>query len=88
MATGLMKNELLGVIVYFVAFGVSILLMVIGFIVPPTGAIDGSVLSAGGELLGFTLVWRLPEMIKAAKSVKVNTPAGASVEIECDDDIE
>lgn len=77
---------MLGVIVYFVAFGVSIILMIIGFIVPPTGVIDGSVLSAGGELLGFTLVWRLPEMIKAAKSVKVNTPTGASVEIECDGD--
>lgn len=41
------------VVVFAVTMAVSIGLVVGGFLVPPTGIIDGSVLTAVGELLAF-----------------------------------
>lgn len=41
------------VAVFAITLGVSVGLVVAGFLVPPTGVIDGSVLKAVGELLGF-----------------------------------
>ena len=43
-------------IVFWVFASISIILTVSGFIVPPTGAIDGSVLTACGELLVFPIL--------------------------------
>ena len=40
-------------IVFFVCLIISIGLFIGGFFVPPMGVIDGSILTAGGELLGF-----------------------------------
>lgn len=40
-------------IVFFISLFVSICLIVGGFFVPPTGVIDGSVLTAVGELFAF-----------------------------------
>ena len=39
--------------IFYVCLTISILLFVGGFFCPPLGAIDGSVLTAGGILLGF-----------------------------------
>lgn len=39
--------------VFWITLGVSIALVVVGFILPPSGEVDGSVLTAVGELLGF-----------------------------------
>lgn len=38
---------------FLICLGVSVGLIVAGFIVPPTGIVDGSVLTSVGELLGF-----------------------------------
>lgn len=38
---------------FWVCLSISIALVVAGFLVPPTGQIDGSVLTAVGELFGF-----------------------------------
>lgn len=38
---------------FWVCLAISIALVVAGFLVPPTGKIDGSVLTAVGELFGF-----------------------------------
>ena len=54
------------------AFIVSILLIIAGFIVPPTGIIDGSVLTAVGLLLMFTVVEKIPEAIKAGRNLKIS----------------
>lgn len=43
-------------IVFWVFASISIILIVSGFIVPPCGAIDGSVLTACGELLVFPIL--------------------------------
>ena len=51
---------------------VSIALMVGGFLIPPTGIIDGSVLTAVGLLLMFGVVARVPEVIKAGRSVRIS----------------
>ena len=37
-------------IIFWVTFGVAAILIVVGFIIPPTGVIDGSVLTAVGLL--------------------------------------
>ena len=50
---------------------VSVLLIVGGFLVPPIGVIDGSVLSAVGLLLMFATIDKIPEAIKAGRSIKV-----------------
>ena len=50
----------------------SIALIVGGFFVPPVGVIDGSVLTAVGLLLMFSVIEKIPEAIKAGKSVKIS----------------
>lgn len=53
----------------------AIALVVAGFIVPPTGVIDGSVLTAIGELMGgaalLEFVIKLPEYIAAGAKAKI-----------------
>lgn len=39
--------------IFFICLSVSILLFIMGFLTPPPGVIDGSVLTAGGVLFGF-----------------------------------
>ena len=41
-----------------------------GFFVPPMGVIDGSVLKAGGLLLGFASVAQVPELARRGTDVK------------------
>ena len=49
----------------------SLLLIIGGFITPPIGQIDGSVLTAIGLLVLFATVEKIPEAIKAGRSIKV-----------------
>ena len=59
---------------YFNLF-VSIALIVGGFFVPPLGIIDGSVLTAVGELLMFDVLAQVPKILDAVrngKSIKVS----------------
>ena len=48
----------------------SILLIVGGFVCPPMGVIDGSVLTAVGMLLTFAILAQVPTLIEAAKAGK------------------
>lgn len=57
---------------FYITFSLSTLLIIAGFLLPPPGVIDGSVLTAVGELLMFTVIARIPEAIKAGKSVKIS----------------
>ena len=57
---------------FYINLIVSILLIVGGFFVPPVGVIDGSVLTAVGLLLMFSVIERIPEAIKAGKSVGIS----------------
>jgi len=61
--------------VFFINLGVSIALIVGGFIIPPTGIIDGSVLTAVGLLLMFAVLAQVPSFLKAVnegKRIKVS----------------
>lgn len=57
--------------IYRITLVVSILLIVGGFFCPPMGSIDGSVLTAVGLLILFSLIEKLPEAITAGRSVKI-----------------
>ena len=48
--------------------GLSILLIVGGFICPPMGVIDGSVLTAVGLLLAFATLAQVPTLMEAARN--------------------
>lgn len=63
---------------------VSIALIVGGFLVPPMGIIDGSVLKAVGLLLMFAVIEKIPEAIKAGRSVKIQK-GDFSAEIEAEE---
>lgn len=65
--------------VFYCNLIVSILLIVGGFFVPPVGVIDGSVLTAVGLLLMFSVIEKIPEAIKAGKNIKL-TKGDSSVE--------
>ena len=50
--------------VFYCTLCVSIALIVGGFLVPPLGIIDGSVLTAVGELLAFATLAQVPQTFK------------------------
>lgn len=56
-------------------------------IVPPTGVIDGSVLTAVGLLLMFAVVEKIPEAIKAGRNIKVRK-GDASLEVTTEKPLE
>ena len=53
-----------------ITLSLSIFLIVGGFVCPPLGVIDGSVLTAIGMLLAFAILARVPTLIEAAKAGK------------------
>lgn len=56
---------------FWICLIVSIGMMVAGFCVPPTGIIDGSVLTAVGVLFGFATLAQIPIIIEVAGYVKM-----------------
>ena len=56
--------------ILYLTFAISLLLIIGGFLLPPMGIIDGSVLTAVGELLMFGVLAQLPAIIDAAKNGK------------------
>ena len=58
-------------ILFIVLLAVSLLLGVVGFIIPPTGQIDGSVLEFIGMLTLLYAVKQIPEAILAGKEIRL-----------------
>lgn len=56
--------------VFYLTLAISLLLIIGGFLLPPMGIIDGSVLTAVGELLMFSVLAQVPALIDAAKNGK------------------
>ena len=57
---------------FFIFFSIaSLVLIVAGFIVPPTGQIDNSVLIAVGELNGTLAIWAVIKSIDKGKSASI-----------------
>ena len=63
--------------VFYINLTLSILLIAGGFVCPPMGVIDGSVLTAVGLLLAFAVLARLPAfMEQAAKGNTIRLKKG------------
>lgn len=71
-------------IVTAICFVISVLLIIAGFLIPPMGVIDGSVLTAVGELLLFPVVIYGFRAIELGLEVKIQK-GDTSVEIHKDD---
>ena len=56
--------------IFYVTLAVSLLLITGGFLLPPMGIIDSSVLTAVGELLMFGVMAQVPHLIEAATNGK------------------
>ena len=67
-----------------VCFLISVILIIAGFLLPPMGVIDGSVLTAVGELLLFPVVIYGFRAIELGMEVKIQK-GDASVEIHKDE---
>lgn len=78
------KNNNKKSIIFYITLGTAIILLVAGFILPPMGVIDSSVIQAAGILMGFSTIGQLPAIIESAKSVKIDMP-NSSIEIVKDD---
>lgn len=72
---------------FYVTLVISIALIVGGFFVPPLGVIDGSVLTAVGELVMFSVIEKIPEAIKAGRNIKLQK-GDSSVEITSEKPLE
>lgn len=68
-------------IIFAICLITAVVLIVAGFLMPPRGVVDGSVLSAVGELFAFAALGQLPEVIRTAKSAKI-TAGNKTIEIE------
>ena len=71
-------------IVTAICFVISVLLIIVGFLLPPMGVIDGSVLTAVGEILLFPVVIYGFRAIELGLEVKIQK-GDTSVEIHKDD---
>lgn len=58
-------------IVFAVCLIAAVLLLIAGFLTPPMGVIDGSVISAVGELFGFAALGLAPTLIHG-RSIQFN----------------
>ena len=79
-----------GAIGGWISFIVMVFLMIFGFFSPPEGIIDGSILLAASELLGFAVLFKLPNMIKSIRDGRAlhihhnNTDVEVTSEKGCD----
>lgn len=64
-------KDLLGRVVFWVCLIVSLILIVLGFVVPPMGTIDPSVLTAVGEIFGFATLGVVADAIKEGYDAKI-----------------
>lgn len=75
------KKQLRNRIEFWLCLLTTIGLLVGGYFTPPMAVIDGSLLQAGGLLLGFATLAQLPVVIGSAKSAKI-THGDTTIEVE------
>lgn len=68
-------------ILFTITLVVTLGLFIAGFIVPPTGVIDPSVLTAGGIISVFGLFAQLPTLLTASKKAEISH-GNTSIKIE------
>jgi hypothetical protein len=67
----IVRKSTLGNAAFWVCLVISLSLIIAGFIVPPTGKIDSSVLTAVGELFGFATLFVVFEAIEHGVNAKI-----------------
>lgn len=85
MRKGIVNKMRWHTVAFAVCLAVSIALIVGGFFVPPTGVIDGSVLTAVGLLFGYATLGQVHSLVARGKGVKIQHGA-TSVSVGDDDD--
>ena len=81
----IIKDRLKSSAPFWILAGVTIVLFVLGFIVPPTGQIDPSVLTAGAELFAFATLAVVADAIRYGYDATV-THGNTSITINNNDD--
>ncbi len=81
----IIKERLLSSISFWVCLCTSLVLIALGFVVPPMGSIDGSVLTSVGELFGFATLAVVADAIKFGYDAKI-THGNTTVEVNNDDE--
>lgn len=76
---------LIGKVSFWVCLVVSLVLIILGFIVPPMGKIDGSVLSAVGEIFAFATLATVADAIRQGYDAKIKK---GELEVEITNDKE
>ena len=77
-----MKKNRFSKATFLLCLIVSVGMMVGGFFVPPLGIIDGSIITGVGELLAFAALAMVPSVISSAKSTKLTTRSGTTIEVK------
>ena len=69
--------------------GISVLLLIVSFVVPPMGVIDPSVLKGVGELFGFAALLEVPHCMLISNGKKVSIKKGdTEVTVnDCDEEV-
>lgn len=70
---------------FWICLIASVALFIGGFLVPPMGVIDGSVLKACGMLLGFGVLAQAPNLIESLERAKF-TKGDMTIEVTTDKD--
>lgn len=81
----IIKDRLKSSIPFWILASVTIVLFVLGFIVPPTGQIDPSVLTAGAELFAFATLAVVADAIRYGYDATV-THGNTSITINNNDE--
>lgn len=55
---------------------ISVILIVVGFFVPPLGVVDGSVIQAVGEVFAFAALFEIPHCIAVAQGKSISLKHG------------
>lgn len=82
-----MKNSLKKTIPFWICLIASIGLLITGFLLPPIGIIDNSVITAVGLLLVFAALGQLPTIIEVAGYAKISS-GNTTIEISKEEDNE
>jgi len=77
----ILKERLMSSLSFWVCLSVSLVLIALGFIVPPMGEIHPSLLTAVGELFGFATLAVVADAIREGYDAKI-THGNTSVEID------
>ena len=81
----IIKEHLLSNISFWICLCTSLVLIALGFLVPPVGDIHPSILTAVGELFGFATLAVVADAIKFGYDAKI-THGNTTVEVNNDDE--